>query len=63
MKKYILTAEVRVDENDIAMAREWEKRKRLDYKDDVAHLVFDCISDNGPVAHEIIKIEIDEQKA
>lgn len=62
MKNYILTAEVRVDENDIAMAREWEKRKKFDYKEDVAHLVFDCIFDNGSVPHHLIKIEIDEQK-
>lgn len=62
MKNYILTAEVRVDDNDIKMARKWEKRKRLDYKDDIAHLIFDCMTDNGPVAHEIIKTEIDEIK-
>lgn len=61
MKYFIVTTKVRIDENDIAMAREWEKRKALDYKDDIADLVFACISDNGPVAHEIISTEIDEE--
>lgn len=62
MKNYILTTEVRVDEDDIKRATEWEKRKNLDYKDDIAHLVFDCMTDHGPVVHEILKTEIDEEK-
>lgn len=61
MKNYIITAKVRVDEKDLALAREWEKIKRLDYKDDIAHLVLDCMCDNGPIAHEIIDIEIDQE--
>lgn len=51
-----------MDENDIAMAREWEKIKKLDYKGDIAHLVFDCISDGEKVPFEIINTEIDEEK-
>lgn len=61
MKSYILTAEVRVDDEDILRAKNWAKEKGLDYQDDIAHLVFDCISDNGPVAHEIESTEIVEE--
>lgn len=60
MKQYILKAEVRVDEDDIKKARKWEKERNLDYKDDIAHLVFDCMTDHGPVVHKILKTEIEE---
>lgn len=54
--------EVRVDENDILMAREWEKRKWLDYKGDIAHLVFDCMTDGEKIPFEIMKTEINEER-
>lgn len=61
MKQYILKAEIRVDEEDIRKAKIWAREKGLDYKDDIAHLVLDCISEHGPVVHEILKTEIDEE--
>lgn len=62
MKTYILTVSVKIDDQDIEKAHEWEKRKGLDYKDDIAHLVFDCISDGGNIDYEIQTTELDQEK-
>ncbi len=55
MKSYMLTAEFRVNDNIIKKAREWEKKKNFDYKDDVAHLLTDCITDG-----EFERMEVEE---
>lgn len=62
MKTYILTAELKVTDESIAKARKWAKRKRYDYKDDVAHLLFDCIADGEDIGYEIEKTELDDFK-
>lgn len=61
MKQYILTAKLKVDSEDIRRARTWARDKGLDYKDDVAQMVLDCLSDRGSVVHEIVSVEIEEE--
>ena len=61
MKNYILTASVKIDDNDISKSREWEKSKGLDYGSDIAHLVLDCMNDGANIIYEIIETEINEE--
>ncbi len=61
MKKFILTAKIKVDENDIKEARAWEKRENHNYKDDVAHLLLDCLSSGELSGCEIESTELDEE--
>lgn len=62
MKTYILTSELKVTDETIRKARQWEKRKNLNYGDDVAHLLFDCIADGEDIGYEIEKTELDDCK-
>lgn len=61
MKTYILKSSVKIDSNDVSKAREWEKKKGLDYGSDIAHLVLDCMNDGANIIYEIIESEINEE--
>lgn len=61
MKQYILSAELKVTDEDIRNARIWEKRKNLNYKDNVAHLLVDYMADGEP-DFDIEMVELNEIK-
>lgn len=62
MKSYILAGKVRIDDNDIATAKEWAKSNGFDYGNDIAHLVFDYIASGRNMDFEIVETEIDQEK-
>lgn len=60
MKTYILTAKLKINEQTIRQARLWEKRRKLKYGDNTAHLVMDYISSGEIVDYENESIEMEE---
>lgn len=60
MKTYILTSKLQVDEEDIQKARRWAHRRGYDYKKDIAHMVFDYITDGKDTS--MLEADIEEEK-
>lgn len=60
MKTYIITSKIRVDEDDIKMAREWEKINKYEYKDDLANLILDYMTQEV-MTGETMEAEIDDE--
>lgn len=61
MKTYILTTKIRIEEEQIRRARKWARRRGYDYKEDIAHMVLDYITDGSNIS--IITSEIEEVKS
>lgn len=59
MKNYILTIQIKVDDNDIKEAREWEKSHGYKYGDDVASLLAGFMTNFR--VKEIQSVELDKE--
>lgn len=61
MKKHIITAKIKVDEDTIRDARKWEKRRNYKYGDDVGQLVLDYLMSDKSREYDLEEVEIDEE--
>lgn len=62
MKTYILTSQLQFDSKTVKKAKQWEKKEHLNYKGDMAHLLFDYLADGNRKEYEILGVTIYEPK-